>query len=990
MNGGHPRPRIAFLLLAHEHPALCARLVSRLLEEGDGVFLHLDAKCDDAFRPDFEAHLGQTSEQVHWVERVAVEWGGWSMIEATLSGLRAIREAQGPGGFDYVYLLSGADYPIQGLPALRAYLQRHPDRDFIEHKPADTVPWVAGGFQRERYEYRHWLSWRKYPRLFSLNTEVQKRLRLKRRFPEGLTPHIGSQWWVLRWSTCELVLDTLAENPALERFFRTTVVPDELFFQTLVASLRPAEAVEDRHLTLYEFTELGVPVTYYDGHEDMLARQPFFFARKLSPRALELRDALDRTTRRDQDPASRENEDAAVGHVTDDYQRFRREHVTGLWGQRSWGRPGITPLGELERVKTPYFVLLAHGPGRLLPAREAIPVSREWLCHGPLFDSDQAIQLGQAVAAATGYGPSDQALRDQDRPGFLADVLRASAELAPYVGWMLTTPRSKPGQDDAATRDLLRLLAADPNCHLVHIATLDEHRGLRQSLAQDCPVALGLQLRATWFRVPPREDQATGSEWLAPLREALDDRRQACERRHRALLAGEPKPRLTLHIGIHRTGTTALQRALGAARPALAEHDVHYAFDTINHNFLAEGIQHNERHKKSFVQQLIDEGLDSGKGHIVVSAENLASLRDPWSLWDLQRHFDVQVLAYLRRQDRWLESWYNQAIRWPWNADIAGLDPDAFYHRVRRFHWLDYRALHRRWSAVFGADRVHFRNFERARGDLLGDFCAAVGLPEGVLGKPAAGVNASGSPLMTEALRHLDLMGRSNSERLRLVAAVRQAFATADWTGPSHAFSASQRRRLLKRHRRSNDWVAREVLHQEPPLFEGDWPEGNRARPDLSLPDPEALLSHLGPTFLHPWLGALPRQAPLARLPEAQRRRLVALLRRKQEAQGALPDTRRPARDRSAHELAERFHDALGVADLPDDRRRFAESVLEFWSGRAEVPDRLPDSTERLLSDCLGPLATEAERLLLTEIEARHWVRGDLELRLEELEQSLR
>ena len=765
MNIDAPKPRIAFLLLAHEHPALCARLAKRLLEHGDAVFLHLDAKCDDRFRHDFESRLDGLARQVRWVDRVAVDWGGWSMIEATLSGLRAIREARRSEPIDYVYLVSGADYPIKSLNALRAWLQRNPDRDFIEHKAADTVDWVAGGFQRERYEYRHWLSWRKHPRLFSLNTELQKRMGLKRRFPAGLTPYIGSQWWVLRWPTGERVLEAVETNPSLARFFRTTVVPDELFFQTLVASWSPPEAVEDRHLTLYQFTEEGVPITFYDGHEEFLAEQPFFFARKLSPRATLLRDALDRSARQSGNPGPREDGDAKIGRTTGDYQRFLREHQTGLWGARCWGRPGSTALGELERLKTPYFVLLAHGPGRLVPARRSVPRDREWLCHGPLFDPGQPIRLTGTVAAATGYGPDDLAIRDQDRPAFLADVLRSSADHAPYVGWMLTAPRPGASDDDPATRNLLRLLATDPNCHFVHFAAPGEHRDLRQSLQHDCPRSVGLQTRAKWLRVHPRAGEARAQDWPAALKSALDDRRRTCERRCRDRLEGRARPRLTLHIGIHRTGTTALQRSLTAARPALAEQDIHYAFDKVNHNFVAEGLKQGERHSRSFVHQLIEEGLDSGKGHVIVSAENLAGLRDPGPLWDLQRYFDVQVLAYLRRQDRWLESWYNQAVRWPWNADIARLDPDAFYRRARRFHWLDYRALHERWSKVFGADRVHFRKFEHARADLLADFCVATGLPEGILGDPPAGVNASASPLMTEALRHLDLMARPNGER---------------------------------------------------------------------------------------------------------------------------------------------------------------------------------------------------------------------------------
>ena len=57
MSNDNPEPRLAFLVLAHEHPALCARLARRLLEAGDAVFLHLDAKCDDRFRAEFEGSM---------------------------------------------------------------------------------------------------------------------------------------------------------------------------------------------------------------------------------------------------------------------------------------------------------------------------------------------------------------------------------------------------------------------------------------------------------------------------------------------------------------------------------------------------------------------------------------------------------------------------------------------------------------------------------------------------------------------------------------------------------------------------------------------------------------------------------------------------------------------------------------------------------------------------------------------------------------------
>jgi hypothetical protein len=968
---------------------VCARLAARLLANGDGVFLHLDAKCDDSFRATFEQELGPASAQIHWVDRVAVEWGGWSMIEATLSGLRAIRQAQERSRFDIVYLLSGADYPTRSIESLRGFLARHPDRDFIESKPADSVPWVAGGFQRERYEYRHWLSWRKHPRLFSLNAQVQKRLGLKRRLPEGLVPHIGSQWWVLRWSTCERVLEATESNPALVRFFRTTVVPDELFFQTLVASWLPREKVEDRHLTLYEFTEEGVPVVYHDGHEDTLVKQPFFFARKLSPRAAGLRDALDRNLESGPSNPAGDLQDARVGERSSDYADFVRQHRIGLWGQRCWGRPGISALGELERLKAPYFVVLGPGPARLSPVRGALADRDDWLVHGELFDREAPVALEPSIAAATGYPPDAHAIRDQDRPGFLADIIRCSTEKARYTGWMLrlARPWEAPASDE--TWALLRLLATDPNCQFLHVAPHAAHRRLLQRLDRECPTHLGMQRRAGWVRVHPRRRQHTGDAWFAALKTALDERRGVCERRFHALQRPGPPPRLTLHIGIHRTGTTAVQKALHDARSDLAARGVHYAFETVNHNFVASCVQQGERTAKSVVQQLIEEGLDSGQPHVLVSAENLAGLRDPVALWDLQRHFDVRVLAYLRRQDHWLESWYNQAIRWPWNAELSRLDPDAFYRRVRRFHWLDYRALHQRWSAVFGSEKVQFRWFENARSGLLQDFVEAAGLPEGVLQPKSLEVNASASPRMTEALRHLDLVSRPDGERSRLIMAVRSAFDGASWPSPRYAFSPAQRRRLLERHRRSNNWVAREILDQPPTRFQEDLPGWDRTLPDLSLPSREDLLRALGSAFLAPWLNALPKAAEHTELPDDQEQRLLDLLQeadRRKRGGYAAPDA---GASGGSQERKRELHRALGVGSLAGPERDFADRVLSNWSLRSDVPDQLPPTPEGLLAQWFGPLSSECEALLAIGLTAQHVDRNRVEDRLRSLEQSI-
>ena len=103
---------------------------------------------------------------------------------------------------------------------------------------------------------------------------------------------IGSQWWCLRRATIEAILEFIRDRPDVIRFFRTTWIPDETFFQTLVRHLVPEAQIRSRSLTFLMFSDYGMPVTFYNDHFDMLLAQDFLFARKISPEATDLKTKL--------------------------------------------------------------------------------------------------------------------------------------------------------------------------------------------------------------------------------------------------------------------------------------------------------------------------------------------------------------------------------------------------------------------------------------------------------------------------------------------------------------------------------------------------------------------------------------------------------------------------------------------------------------------------------------------------------------------------
>ena len=109
--------------------------------------------------------------------------------------------------------------PLRPVAELRAFLGRYPDADFIESVNVSDVGWTVGGLNEERFTLHFPFSFRKNRKLFDRYVQLQRRLGVKRRLPQGVAPHIGSQWWCLTARTLRAVEERwLAEGfPARER-----------------------------------------------------------------------------------------------------------------------------------------------------------------------------------------------------------------------------------------------------------------------------------------------------------------------------------------------------------------------------------------------------------------------------------------------------------------------------------------------------------------------------------------------------------------------------------------------------------------------------------------------------------------------------------------------------------------------------------------------------------------------------------------------------
>lgn len=281
--------RIAFLLLAHKDPAGVIAQARRLTAAGDFVSIHYDARAPRADFATIRAALADQPNVTFAARRHRCGWGEWSLVAATLEVVRAAASAF-PAATHF-YMLSGDCMPIKSAEYVHAYLDRE-DADFIESFDFFTSGWIKTGFREERLIYRHLFNERTQKRRFYWSYELQRMLKITRPLPAQVRVMIGSQWWCLRRGTIDAVLDFMRQRPDVVRFFRTTWIPDETFFQTLVNHLVPRDQIRRRTLTFLMFSDYGMPVVFYDDHERMLLGQDYLFARKISPDATDLRQRL--------------------------------------------------------------------------------------------------------------------------------------------------------------------------------------------------------------------------------------------------------------------------------------------------------------------------------------------------------------------------------------------------------------------------------------------------------------------------------------------------------------------------------------------------------------------------------------------------------------------------------------------------------------------------------------------------------------------------
>ena len=400
---------VGIIMLVHTAFGRAEQIARHWSAAGCPIVVHVDKFVSRKSYVAFQKALSDLPD-IRFATRHRCEWGTWGLVAAT--------QETGPIMLDefpevrHVYLTSGSCLPLRPVQELIDYLTERPHTDFIESATTADVPWTIGGLDQERFTLRFPFSWRKQRYLFDKYVHFQRFIRLKRRIPNGIVPHMGSQWWCLTRQTLSAILED-PERQSYDRYFKKVWIPDESYFQTLARLY--SRQIESRSLTLSKFDYQGKPHIFYDDHLQLLRRSDCFVARKIWPFANRLYDAFltDGSTAMKRTEPNPGKIDRIFAKAVERRTRGRR----GLYMQSRF------PVEGRENGLTCAQYSVFEGFSDLFENFESwLTKTTGTRVHGHLFAPERA-EFSEGQTVVNGALSDSAALRDYNPRAFLANLI---------------------------------------------------------------------------------------------------------------------------------------------------------------------------------------------------------------------------------------------------------------------------------------------------------------------------------------------------------------------------------------------------------------------------------------------------------------------------------------------------------------------------------------------------------------------------------------
>lgn len=206
----------ALLIQAHQDISYFIKLAK--IQPNVNFYVHMDAKSD--YFPD--AKTAQLANVFLLKDRITVRWGGFSQIEATL---KLFETAFANKDNAYFHLVSGEDVVLQPFEVIEKQWQQR--FDFQAMMTCEIAPQYAYRFIMDSPHADS--NWQRQL-MGKIITKLQQGVAKIKPYHSPI--YFGSQWFSVMRADWEKIVPFI---DGYSDFFRHKLVPDEHFFQTLIA-----------------------------------------------------------------------------------------------------------------------------------------------------------------------------------------------------------------------------------------------------------------------------------------------------------------------------------------------------------------------------------------------------------------------------------------------------------------------------------------------------------------------------------------------------------------------------------------------------------------------------------------------------------------------------------------------------------------------------------------------------------------------------------
>jgi hypothetical protein len=281
------RAKIAYGVHIHSNPNQFWWTINSIYNKQDVFSIHIDLKTPNSTYQAFKKIIGPPCENITFLPRMEVFWGGWTCAKVTIESIRHLLAFD--RDWTHFINISGNCYPLHSRDHRIDYLLSKPNTNFVqlcEHVSSSPI-------FRDRIEWE-WVWRERRESLLQLLHRTFLPLRQQRKLGEPVKTNTpkpppsgfniefnGEAWHVLTRSFCEwIVTDGLAND--IMNYFVDVAIPEESVMQALLLN-SPFRATAGPFLWETVWTEGAYhPETLTMAHSGLLLGSDALFARKFN------------------------------------------------------------------------------------------------------------------------------------------------------------------------------------------------------------------------------------------------------------------------------------------------------------------------------------------------------------------------------------------------------------------------------------------------------------------------------------------------------------------------------------------------------------------------------------------------------------------------------------------------------------------------------------------------------------------------------------